>query len=224
MSASLPPRLAVYPVRTRYAAEIAEILRRIGYEGDVVYVDNLPDGPEPPAVGPIVDATAFDPAAPGVGLVVPVFPTGIRHRLVDALVTAGARRFPPLVDPTAVVASTATIGEGTTVNALAVVASSTSLGSFVAVNRSVSIGHDCVIADFVSFGPGSVLTGHVTVARGAFVGAGAVTVPGVAIGANAIVGAGAVVTADVAPHTVVVGNPARVAGDTEGHGGGVPTS
>ena len=49
-----------------------------------------------------------------------------------------------------------------------------------------------------------------TIRRGARVGGGAVICPGVEIGEEAFVGAGAVVTTDVAPRTVVVGNPARV--------------
>jgi len=49
-----------------------------------------------------------------------------------------------------------------------------------------------------------------TIRRGARVGGGAVLCPGVEIGEEAFVGAGAVVTKDVAPRTIVVGNPARV--------------
>ncbi|HZP01372.1 MAG TPA: acyltransferase [Terriglobia bacterium] len=48
------------------------------------------------------------------------------------------------------------------------------------------------------------------VCRRASVGSGAVILCGVTIGEGAIVGAGSVVTKDVPPHTVVVGNPARV--------------
>jgi acetyltransferase-like isoleucine patch superfamily enzyme len=48
-----------------------------------------------------------------------------------------------------------------------------------------------------------------TIRRGARVGGGAVLCPGVEIGEEAFVGAGAVVTKDVAPRTMVVGNPAR---------------
>jgi len=48
-----------------------------------------------------------------------------------------------------------------------------------------------------------------TIRRGARVGGGSVLCPGVEIGEEAFVGAGAVVTKDVAPRTVVVGNPAR---------------
>jgi acetyltransferase-like isoleucine patch superfamily enzyme len=49
-----------------------------------------------------------------------------------------------------------------------------------------------------------------TIRRGARVGGGAILCPGVEIGEEAFVGAGAVVTKDVAPRTLVVGNPARV--------------
>ena len=50
----------------------------------------------------------------------------------------------------------------------------------------------------------------ISIGDGAWIGAGALVLPGVAVGEEAIVGAGAVVTRDVAPRTVVAGNPARV--------------
>jgi acetyltransferase-like isoleucine patch superfamily enzyme len=48
------------------------------------------------------------------------------------------------------------------------------------------------------------------VKRGASVGSNATLLCGITIGECAIVGAGSVVTKDVAPYTVVAGNPARV--------------
>ncbi|MBR1700003.1 MAG: hypothetical protein IJ714_09525 [Bacteroidales bacterium] len=42
------------------------------------------------------------------------------------------------------------------------------------------------------------------------IGAGATILPGVTVGENAVVVAGAVVTKDVAPNTVVGGNPAKL--------------
>ncbi len=48
-----------------------------------------------------------------------------------------------------------------------------------------------------------------TIRRGARIGAAAVLLPGVEVGEEAFVGAGAVVIRDVAPRSVVVGNPAR---------------
>ena len=50
----------------------------------------------------------------------------------------------------------------------------------------------------------------ITIEDGAWIGAGSIITAGVTIGKNAVVGAGSVVTKDVAPFTLVVGNPARV--------------
>jgi acetyltransferase-like isoleucine patch superfamily enzyme len=63
----------------------------------------------------------------------------------------------------------------------------------------------------------------ITVGSDTWVGGGAIILPGVSIGNNCVVGAGSVVTKDVAPYTVVAGNPARVvrrldAGGGEGSG------
>ena len=49
----------------------------------------------------------------------------------------------------------------------------------------------------------------VHICRKAWVGAGATILSGVTVGENAVVGAGSVVTKDVAPNTIVAGNPAR---------------
>jgi len=48
------------------------------------------------------------------------------------------------------------------------------------------------------------------VKKGASIGSSATILAGVTIGENAIIGAGAVVTKDVAPSTIVAGNPAVV--------------
>jgi len=50
----------------------------------------------------------------------------------------------------------------------------------------------------------------VRICRRAWIGAGATILPGVTVGENAVVGAGSVVTHDVAPNTIVAGNPARL--------------
>lgn len=49
----------------------------------------------------------------------------------------------------------------------------------------------------------------------ATIGSSATILCGVTIGEGAIVGAGSVVTKDVAPHTIVAGNPARYVRETE---------
>jgi maltose O-acetyltransferase len=54
-----------------------------------------------------------------------------------------------------------------------------------------------------------VTSGPVTIEADAWIGAGVVVMPNVRIGRGAVVGANSVVTADVAPLTVVAGQPAR---------------
>ena len=56
------------------------------------------------------------------------------------------------------------------------------------------------------------------VKRGASIGSGATLLCGITVGENAIVGAGSVVTKDVAPNTIVAGNPARSQTDSKSAG------
>ena len=49
----------------------------------------------------------------------------------------------------------------------------------------------------------------VNIGKNAWIGAGATILPGVTVGDNAVVGAASVVAKDVAPDTIVVGNPAN---------------
>lgn len=57
---------------------------------------------------------------------------------------------------------------------------------------------------------GTTNTRPVHIAKGVWIGAKAMILKGVHIGEGAVVGAGSVVTKNVAPYTIVAGNPARV--------------
>lgn len=70
----------------------------------------------------------------------------------------------------------------------------------------LTLGHDPQSPDFSDRGGGVVIGSR------AWIGYRAVILPGITIGEGAVVGAGAVVTKDVAPFTIVAGNPARPVG------------
>lgn len=100
--------------------------------------------------------------------------------------------------------------------------------SVVVATVGVDVGDDVWASDGVSiidtWGPGGDAPGPdalgsriappppraVVIGPGAYLAAAAVLTPGVRVGAGAYVGEGAVVVRDVAPHTVVYGNPAAV--------------
>ncbi len=67
----------------------------------------------------------------------------------------------------------------------------------------LSNNHDLRDREVITLAP-------VRICKGAWIGAGATILPGVTVGENAVVGAAAVVTRDVAPNTIVAGNPAKV--------------
>lgn len=101
------------------------------------------------------------------------------------------------------------------------------VGDRVRIQNNVSLYDGVVLEDEVFCGPSAVFTNVRTprsgvsrkhefsptvVRKGATIGANATVVCGVEIGSYSLIGAGAVVTADVAPHRLVVGVPARAVG------------
>ena len=70
----------------------------------------------------------------------------------------------------------------------------------------LTLGHDPHAPDFADQG------GEVTIGDRVWIAYRAVILPGVTIGEGAVVAAGAVVSRDVAPYTIVAGNPAQPVG------------
>lgn len=106
------------------------------------------------------------------------------------------------------------IGEGAILCANTIITSNVKIGDFFHANIFSYVAHDCVIGNHVTFAPAVRCNGNVHVHDHAYIGTGAIIKQGtpdkpVVIGEGAIVGMGAVVTRDVAPHTTVIGNPAK---------------
>ena len=137
--------------------------------------------------------------------------TGIRRRLYEYAHTLGLK-LPVIVDPTAVIAGDAKIGEGTFIGKRAVVNAGSNLGECAIINTGAIVEHDCVIGDFAHVSPGTVLCGMVKVGADSHVGAGSVVKQLVSIGSGAVIGAGSVVVKDVPDKAKAFGNPCRVAG------------
>ena len=119
------------------------------------------------------------------------------------------------------------IGEHCNLGQNVVVMPGVVLGNNVKVQNNVSIYTGVICEDDVFLGPSMVFTNVINprsavnrkeqykktlVEKGATIGANATIVCGITIGQFAFIGAGAVVTKNVAPYSLVVGNPARHTG------------
>jgi len=161
----------------------------------------------------IVGATNITPELLDLSITIPLFTPAYRKFAFDQIKALGAKRFNPLIDPTAILPKSLTISDGVYINSGVTLGAMSQLGAFVFINRGVSLGHHLEIDEFSSIGPGVIAGGHVKIGRGVVIGVGAVLLPGVRIGNNSVVGGGSVVIADVPENTLVVGNPARVKKD-----------
>ena len=123
-----------------------------------------------------------------------------------------------------IVLAGARIGRGCKLAHNVFVEGGAAIGDRVVIKDNVCVYDSVEIADDVFIGPNAVFTNVRTprafvsrksefegtmIGRGATIGANATIVCGHAVGDYAMIGAGAVVTADVEPHALVVGNPAR---------------
>ncbi|WP_027937124.1 acetyltransferase [Anaeroarcus burkinensis] len=116
---------------------------------------------------------------------------------------------PNVIHPSAVISSSAILGNGCAVFAQAVVNADACIGDSVILNTACSVDHDCVIGAGVHVAPGSRLAGGVYVEQEAWIGLSSCVNVGVKIGRHAVVGAGAVVIKNVKEETTVAGVPAH---------------
>ncbi|MCU0278772.1 MAG: acyltransferase [Candidatus Nanopelagicales bacterium] len=89
-------------------------------------------------------------------------------------------------------------------------------GAAITVGKYSFFGHRCMVLtsahDYTKFGRERLYSNArkpVVIGSGVWVCSGAIICPGVTIGDGAVIGPGAVVMRNVAPYTVVAGNPAK---------------
>ncbi|HUT02002.1 MAG TPA: NeuD/PglB/VioB family sugar acetyltransferase [Phycisphaerae bacterium] len=118
-------------------------------------------------------------------------------------------RFETIVHPSASVSAMSRLGRGAVVLQNATVASHAALGDHVIVLPNSVISHNGAIGDYTCIAAGVSVSGDVVVGSSCYLGANSAIRGNVRIGDDCLVGMGSVVLADVAPNSVVVGNPAR---------------
>lgn len=115
-----------------------------------------------------------------------------------------------LIHPTAVVADSTDIGEGTIISAGVVIDPRCKIGRYVIINNGTLICHGSTIGDGAHICPGVSLGGDVTVGACSWIGIGSCIVDHVNIGDGSLIGAGSVFVKDIPKSVLAYGNPARV--------------
>ncbi len=148
----------------------------------------------------------FDPA--NVRYVIGIGSPADRKRIDDALTEKG---FEPatVIHPSATIGSLVNIAPGCYIAMSATITTQVSIGRHAHINSGAVISHDCTVGDYAIVQPNVSFSGGVTVGTGAYVGIGSAVRNDLHIGEWSVVGLGAAVVKDVAPHTTVVGVPAR---------------
>lgn len=137
----------------------------------------------------------------------------IREKLSDKLLIDKIEQF-NICASNNVILEDVEMGDGSLLCSFVTLTSDIKIGKSFHANIYSYVAHDCVIGDYVTFAPRVMCNGNVHIDDHAYIGTGAILKQGtpdkpLKIGKGAVVGMGAVVTKDVAPNTVVVGNPAK---------------
>ncbi len=156
----------------------------------------------------IGDPDRYEPQA-GDALVLAIGIPVVRRQVAESLRSRGAA-FLTLIHPTAIVSSTATIGEGSVVCPYAIVSDSARIGSFVLMNYHSSLGHDASAGDHAVLSPYATLGGNAHIDEDVFMGLHASVGPGRRIGARSKVSANSCALSDAPADSIIYGAPGRV--------------
>jgi UDP-N-acetylglucosamine acyltransferase len=134
-----------------------------------------------------------------------VFPSAMVGLPPQDLKFRGERTFLRIGDRTV-------IREFATLNVATLPEAATVVGSDCLLMAYTHVAHNCVIGNNVILSNAVNLAGHVTIEEYAIVGGVTPVHQFVRIGCHSFIGGGSRIPQDVAPYTLVAGNPARLAG------------
>ncbi len=180
---------------------VADIAVLNGYK-DIVFLDD-DDSVKECAGYPVIGKST---EAPDGEVFVAVGNAETRKRLMEHY---KGRIQPVLIHPSAVVAESVEVAEGSVVMAGAVINPGVKIGKGCIINTSSSVDHDCVVEEFCHVSVGAHLSGTVVVGTGTWIGAGATVINNVNICGGCMIGAGAVVIKDINEPGTYVGVPAK---------------
>ncbi|HEX3355004.1 MAG TPA: NeuD/PglB/VioB family sugar acetyltransferase [Terriglobales bacterium] len=186
--------------------EVAGLIRDLGQYEFVGFLADRAGAHDSPLLGGFdwLQSHAIDCLAMGIGN--PQSKLAVGRRLKTQYPQI---EWPALVHPTAYVGRTSKLAPGAIVGVGAILTENVQIAAFAQCNFGCAIGHETQVGEGCLINPGANISGGVCLGEGVLVGTGARVLEYLRVGDHAMIGAGAVVTRDVAPHTTVIGVPAR---------------
>ncbi|MBO5614644.1 MAG: hypothetical protein J5932_00790 [Prevotella sp.] len=125
-------------------------------------------------------------------------------------------RYATLIHPSAIIPKgMCKIGNGCLIAPLAQLSPDTTLEDNSIMLANSFLGHDSTLRQFAHLASNSVVGANVVVGRACHVGTNCTVREKIKIGDFCLIGSGAVVLKDVEPHSIMVGNPAKLLRKTE---------
>lgn len=193
-----------------FAREVAEIAEMNGYSIEACYALD-PGSFQPVHRGYLPELAAeigsYDGLALGIGA---TDRRSLRRRqeLID-WIRSHRISCPPIVSPHAIVAHSATVGDGGFVAHGVILGLDAVVEPFGLLNSGVIVGHDVHIATNAIVAPGAFLGGSSRVNEGSLVGPLAKVLQGVTVGKDVIVGIGCTALRSIADGSTVWPRPDR---------------
>jgi sugar O-acyltransferase (sialic acid O-acetyltransferase NeuD family) len=132
----------------------------------------------------------------------------IRRKIYENTKILGFK-FANVIDPSAIISSTAKLGEGVIITSNCIIASSAVIGNNVAINVKSIVGHDIKISNNVVLSSMVNIGGSCKIGESTYLGMGCLIKEGLKIGDQVIIGMGSVVHNDISSEMIALGNPAR---------------
>ena len=137
----------------------------------------------------------------------------LREKLAKKATSYGFK-FPIIQDPSAIVAGSAVIGDGTFIGKNVVINAEANVGKHCIINTGAIIEHECGVGDFSHISVGTILCGEVSVGDNCMIGTGSTVIQCINIGNSVVIGANSTVLTDV-------GDNMKCYGIVKNRGGGI---
>lgn len=125
-----------------------------------------------------------------------------RKTLAQRVLDLGAK-LKTFIHPTAIIAKSSYVGEGSVIYPFVVVSSNARVGQCCAINSYTGVGHDVEVGDFCVISAQVDLTGYVKLGESVFIGSGARILPHKKIGSHSKISAGVTVIRSMPPNSIL---------------------